>query len=142
MNSSGFTAEETSMNTLKAIAFCGAMTLAGCQAVDIERQANDGPPGLLIGRVAATPDLSGPFIVAAIDRDQGTIAHRVFVEQPGRFTMRIAAGRYNFIAFEDGNRDGQYEISDPVSMRMALDAPIREGEVLALPIALDVRAAR
>jgi hypothetical protein len=130
------------MHTFKAFAFCGALAaLGGCQATNIERQARADAPGLLIGHVTAPADFQGPFVVAAIDRDEGTIAHRVYVEQPGRFTMRIAAGNYKFIAFEDGNRDGQFEFSEPASMRMILDGPIRSGEVLALPMALDVRAA-
>jgi hypothetical protein len=107
-------------------------SLAGCQTLPDTR-------GVLFGSVNAPDEIAGPFIVAAIDRKDGSIRHRVFVEQQGEFKMRLNAGAYKFIAFADSNRDGQLDSSEPVSVRMALKTPIHEGDMLALP-AFNVRA--
>jgi hypothetical protein len=110
------------------------VTLAGCQALKVERETRKHEPsGLLVGRITTDEQVPGPFIVEALDREQGTIANRAFVEQAGRFEMRIGPGAYKFIAFADRNRDGRFDRSEPVSVRMSLDSPIRTGDVLVLP---------
>jgi hypothetical protein len=115
-------------------------TLSGCQTLTGERQAREREPsGLLLGRISAPAQVSGPFIVQAIDRRQGTITQRMFIERQGAFEMPIAVGTYKFVAFADRNRDGRLGRSEPVSIRMSLDSPIRDGDVLALPT-LDIRA--
>lgn len=107
-------------------------SLAGCQTLPDTR-------GVLFGSVNAPEQVTGPFVVAAIDRNDGSVRHRVFVEQPGEFKMRIDAGAYKFIAFADTNRDGRLGSSEPVSVRMALKSPIHQGDMLSLP-ALNIRA--
>ncbi len=126
--------------TAVRIAFAGLLVaLTGCQVLNLDHSASEREPsGLLYGRITAAAQVSGPFIVEAIDRERGTIAHRVFIEQEGAFRMRIDAGAYKFIAFADHNRDGRFDRSEPVSVRMALDSPIRDGDVIELP-ALDIR---
>jgi hypothetical protein len=126
--------------TAVRIALAGlVVTLAGCQVLNTERAARKHEPsGLLVGRITTAAQIQGPFIVEALDRAQGKIAHRAFVEQAGRFEMRIGPGAYKFIAYADRNRDGRFERSEPVSVRMSLDSPIRAGDVLMLP-ALDIR---
>ena len=115
------------------------VALSGCQALKVERETRKHEPsGLLVGRITTDAQVPGPFIVEALDRQQGTIAHRAFVEQAGRFEMRIGPGAYKFIAYADRNRDGRFERSEPVSVRMSLESPIRAGDVLVLP-ALDIR---
>ena len=130
-----------SARAVSSIAMVGLLVaLAGCQGLDARRDARAREPsGLLLGRIAAPGQVSGPFIVQAIDRQQGTVAQRLFVEQQGAFEMRIAAGAYKFVAFADRNRDGRLDRNEPVSIRMSLDSPIRAGDVLALPT-LDIRA--
>lgn len=106
-------------------------SLAGCQTLPDTR-------GVLFGSVNAPDEVAGPFVVAALDRNDGSIRHRVFVEQQGEFKMRLDAGAYKFIAFADTNRDGLLDSGEPVSVRMALKTPIHEGDMLAIP-ALNVR---
>ena len=127
--------------TAARIALVGIfVTLPGCQALNVDRSTRERDPGgILYGRITAAVQIPGPFVVEAIDRERGTIAHRVFIEQQGTFQMRIGAGAYKFIAFADQDRDGHFDRSEPVSVRMALDSPIRAGDVIELP-ALDIRA--
>jgi hypothetical protein len=106
-------------------------SFAGCQTLPDTR-------GVLFGSVNASDQVAGPFIVAAIDRNDGSIRHRVFVEQEGEFKMRLEAGAYKFIAFADTNRDGLLDSSEPVSVRMSLKTPVSQGDILALP-ALEIR---
>jgi hypothetical protein len=106
-------------------------SLAGCQTLPDTR-------GILFGSVIASDQVAGPFIVAAIDRDDGSIRHRVFVEQEGEFKMRIDAGAYKFIAFADTNRDGLLDSNEPVSVRMALKTRITAGDMMAIPV-LEIR---
>jgi hypothetical protein len=131
------------MHAVTSITLIGLLaTLAGCQALNGEQQTREREPsGVLLGRVVAPAQVPGPFIVQAIDREQGTITQRVFVERQGAFEMHIAAGTYKFVAFADRNRDGRLDRSEPVSIRMSLDSPIRAGDVIALPT-LNVRAPR
>jgi hypothetical protein len=110
------------------------VTLTGCQALNAEREARKREPSsLLVGRITTDAQVAGPFIVQAIDREQGTIAYRAFVERAGRFEMRVGPGAYKFIAYADRNGDGRFDRSEPVSVRMSLDSPIRTGDVLVLP---------
>jgi hypothetical protein len=110
------------------------LSVTGCQTLPDTR-------GVLFGSVNAPDEVAGPFIVAAIDRNDGSIRHRVFVEQQGDFKMRLDAGAYKFIAFADNDRDGLLGSGEPVSVRMALKTPIHEGDMLALP-ALEIRDRR
>jgi hypothetical protein len=100
--------------------------VTGCQALPDTH-------GVLVGRVIAPAQVAGPFVIAAIDRDAGTIRHRVFLEEPGPFTMRIDPGAYKFIAFADSNRDGKLGNTEAVSARMALKTAVEQGDTLALP---------
>jgi hypothetical protein len=126
--------------TAVRIALVGlVITLAGCQALTAERETRKHEPsGVLVGRITADAQTPGPFIVEALDREDGTVTHRVFIEQAGNFEMRIEPGAYKFIAFADRNRDGRFDRSEPVSVRMSLESPIRARDVLMLP-AFNVR---
>lgn len=115
------------------------VTLAGCQALKVDGETRKHEPsGLLVGRITADAQIQGPFIVQALDREDGTITHRVFIERAGNFEMRIGPGAYKFIAFADSNRDGRFDRSEPVSVRMSLESPIHARDVLLLP-AFNVR---
>jgi hypothetical protein len=127
--------------TAARIALAGLLvTLTGCQTLNADRNTRERESsGLLYGSIKADVQVQGPFVVEAIDRERGTIAHRVFIEKEGAFRMHIDAGAYKFIAFADHDRDGRFDRSEPVSIRMALDSPIRAGDVIELP-SLDIRA--
>jgi hypothetical protein len=130
-----YTVKPSGGRTAVRVALIGlVVTLTGCQALKVERETRKHESlGLLVGRITTDEQVPGPFIVEALDREQGTIANRAFVEQAGRFEMRIGPGAYKFIAFADRNRDGRFDRSEPVSVRMSLDSPIRAHEVLILP---------
>jgi hypothetical protein len=122
------------MYTVRVALIGLVFTLTGCQALNAEREVRKREPsGLLVGRITTDAQVAGPFIVQAIDREQGTIAYRAFVERAGRFEMRVGPGAYKFIAYADRNGDGRFDRSEPVSVRMSLDSPIRTGDVLVLP---------
>jgi hypothetical protein len=122
----------SSANAVRIVLVGVLAMLTGCQELRAEQRERKSS-GLLLGWVSAPSQMPGPFIVAAIDRDNGTITQRAFVERPGAFEMRIATGNYKFIAFADSNRDGELGRNEPVSLRMVLDAPIQAGDMLALP---------
>jgi hypothetical protein len=135
-----YTVNRRGGRTAVRVALIGlVVTLVGCQALNAERETRKHEPSsLLVGRITTDAQVPGPFIVEALDRAQGTITHRVFVERAGNFEMRIEPGAYKFIAYADRNRDGRFDRSEPVSVRMSLDSPIRAHDVLMLP-ALDIR---
>jgi hypothetical protein len=127
--------------TAVRVALAGLLvTLTGCQALNADRSTREREStGFLYGSIRAAAQVPGPFVVEVIDRERGTIVHRVFTEKEGAFRMRIDAGSYKFIAFADQNRDGRFDRSEPVSVRMALDSPIHAGDVIELP-ALNIPA--
>ncbi len=125
------------MNIIKLIASltipAAGMALAACQALESPKTAR------LKGSVDAERTIAGPFVIAAYDRANRRIAHRVYLEHPGDFDMLIDEGQYKFVAFADLDRDGQLGAGEPVSVRMNLAAAVRAGDRLEIPT-LQVRA--